>query len=117
MKFQAGVALAGGIVSPILATGTGMSDMTQAVILWGGAGVIATFMGHRALMALNKLADLPSRSEWESHVGRMDGLRATVISLDKKIDIHIESCSGKMEASFHRADENRRRIELLEKEQ
>ena len=117
MSSELGIALAGGVVGSILATGTGMDEMTQTVILWGGAGVLATFMGHRALMALNKLADLPSRVEWDGHVARMDGLRATVISLDKKIDIHIESCSGKMEASFHRADENRRRIELLEKEQ
>jgi len=82
MKIEASFALVGGILSPVLGMGLGMDDPTQKVILYGLAGVISSLFVSRSLAALNKLADLPTKQEWDS-------LRKTVEDCNTKLTSHL----------------------------
>lgn len=95
MKLDATVALFGGLAGPVVGMGVGMDEATQKVVLYGFAGVISSLFVSRSLAALNKLADLPTKAEWDS-------LRHTVDECNSKLSTHLAGYGEWKQSMEHR---------------
>ena len=102
MKLDVSLALLGGLSAPVVGMGVGMDEPTQKVILYGVAGVISSLFVSRSLAALNKLADLPTKAEWDS-------LRHNVDDCNAKLSVHLAGYGEWKQSMEHRvsaAEEN-----------